>query len=178
MSLNIPTRAEYYAAQGFSGSAIDRPDEPIDEEFVRHCNGLKSFANGFVNYCKTSNETVYTGQLKDHMLSIDCPAPIKEAIRYTETITSSLHDLIHKYKLVYDAFANNKVPAEQVVTDKQFAGLVFDIMTNYSVVLQTALKAQCDAEYRVETAKQVVTLAKQGSSYDEAIEKLETILND
>lgn len=48
----ILTRAEYYAKLGFSGSTIDRPDDPVDDEFKKHCCRLKTITEGFINYCK------------------------------------------------------------------------------------------------------------------------------
>ena len=54
----IPTRIEYYSAQGFSGSKIDRPDDPIDEDFIRHCDGLKAAFDNFISYCKECAESV------------------------------------------------------------------------------------------------------------------------
>ena len=32
--IKIITRAEYYKSIGLSGSPIDRPDDPIDENFI------------------------------------------------------------------------------------------------------------------------------------------------
>ena len=41
------TRGEYYASMGFSGSQIDRPDDPVDDEFIKHCEGLRKITEGF-----------------------------------------------------------------------------------------------------------------------------------
>lgn len=41
------TRQEYYTNMGFSGSKIDRPDEPVDDEFKKHCEGLRQIAEAF-----------------------------------------------------------------------------------------------------------------------------------
>lgn len=56
--IKITTRAEYYAAQGLSGSTISRPDDPVDDEFIVHCEQLKQYAQGFIDSCKTDNNCI------------------------------------------------------------------------------------------------------------------------
>ena len=56
--VKVPTRSEYYESLGFSGSEFERPDDPIDDEFIKHCCGLKTIAEGFVDYCKQTAECV------------------------------------------------------------------------------------------------------------------------
>ena len=55
--VKVITRAEYYASLGLSGSAIDRPDEPADEQFMKHCQKLVNGIEGFINFCKNDNSS-------------------------------------------------------------------------------------------------------------------------
>lgn len=51
-AVKVMTRQEYYTSLGFSGSAIDRPNDPVDDNFIKHCEGLRSIAEGFIDHCK------------------------------------------------------------------------------------------------------------------------------
>lgn len=57
--IKIITRAEYYKSIWLSGSPIDRPDDPIDENFIKHCESLKNIMNNFIDYCKNNSTGVY-----------------------------------------------------------------------------------------------------------------------
>lgn len=47
------TRQEYFNKQGFSThESINNPDGEIDEEFIKHCDGLKKLFNNFIDSCK------------------------------------------------------------------------------------------------------------------------------
>ena len=52
------TRSQYYAYKGLSGSNISRPDDPVDEEFIKHVNQLASMMNNMIEQFKGGNNTV------------------------------------------------------------------------------------------------------------------------
>ena len=83
--VKVPTRIEYYNSQGFSGSKIDRPNDPIDEDFIRHCDGLKTVFDAFISYCKECAESVkdpMADKIKDyHGIAMNDRSPSYEMDR-------------------------------------------------------------------------------------------------
>lgn len=50
--LKLMTRREYYASRGFSGSEIDRPDDLIDDNFIKHIDVLEGIMNKLIDNSK------------------------------------------------------------------------------------------------------------------------------
>jgi len=64
------TRKEYYESQGFSGSKIDRPDDPVDSDFVIHVAELKKMVEGFIDHCKNNNTTDTLKEISDYLYDL------------------------------------------------------------------------------------------------------------
>ena len=52
ISIHEMTRSEYYKYMGLSGSVIDRPDDKVDENFIKHVTSLKLAMDNMINSFK------------------------------------------------------------------------------------------------------------------------------
>ena len=50
--LKLMTRKEYYTSKGFSGSELNRPDDLVDTDFIKHVNGLDNIMNTLIENSK------------------------------------------------------------------------------------------------------------------------------
>ena len=62
--LKLMTRKEYYVSRGFSGSEIDRPDDLIDDDFIKHVNGLEAVMNKLIENSKKGINITFIGDSK------------------------------------------------------------------------------------------------------------------
>lgn len=69
-SLTIISRKEYYESQGFSGSEIDRPDEPVDSDFIAHCASLKLVIEGFIDHYKDDKYSDTVKEIRDYLYDL------------------------------------------------------------------------------------------------------------
>ena len=176
-NLKVPTRQEYYTAQGFSGSAIDRPDDPIDDEFIRHCNGLKAFANGFIEHCKSGKTSAYAGHLENKVLDVNFDEQVKAIIDATDLNVNTIRDLINVYSTLYKLAGKKITSSDDVIKPDEFAAKAFILVSNFSDTVHRSVAQQSLMNNTFETAKQIVATAKQYKTFEEAIEKLDTVLN-
>lgn len=138
MSVKIPTRAEYYTAQGFSGSAMDRPDDPIDDEFVKHCEGLKAFANGFIDYCKTGDKTTpYAGLLENTTIQLEGDKTVVTVMQATDDMMKAVRNLLSLYTRLHYLYEVKSTSTEKVLTSQEFAQQSLAIIDNHSLTVQS-----------------------------------------
>ena len=62
--LKLMTRKEYYTSRGFSGSEIDRPDDLIDDNFIKHVDALEGIMNKLIDNSKKGINVTFIEDLK------------------------------------------------------------------------------------------------------------------
>lgn len=173
MSVKVPTRAEYYAAQGFSGSAIDRPDDPIDDQFIRHCEGLKGIAEGFINYCKTGDSTVpFMKMMENHVVEVNSDENIVTAIKSSDDILNILKDLTQLYTRLHYLYSVQSLSDEKVLTGPEFAQRAIVVADSHSAAIQALVAHQRLLENKLQDVKHELSRAKHQHDYIGAINRL------
>ena len=178
MSVKVPTRAEYYTAQGFSGSAIDRPDDPIDDEFIRHCNGLKAFANGFIDYCKTGEQQMpYSGLIENSNVEVFADENMQTVIKTTDNIMQAVRELLKLYTRLHYLYEEKSTSTEKVLTSQEFAQQSLAIIDNHTEALRSLINKQRLLEEQLQSIKLELKRAKHEHDYVGAINKLIELLD-
>lgn len=177
-NLKVPTRQEYYASQGFSGSAIDRPDDPIDDAFVQHCEGLKAFANGFIDYCKAGNNSMpYTGVLENQTIEVNSSEVINSVIASLDTMIKESRELSTLYAKLYEANKADNKHNSNICPDIDFTAKTLDMLDNFAGLTSILLASIKTLEAKINLITEVVQQEKLQRDYELLMYNLQKILN-
>ena len=177
-SIKTLTRQEYYTSQGFSGSTIDRPDDPVDEQFIRHCEQLKVVCNDFVEYGKTGNsKEAFTTKIENEDVSININENISIAVQSIDTILTTVRELVNLYTELYNVHNSSKKQEQKLPNGTEFAKRALPIIDSYCNTVQSLVSEQRQLQNKLQSIKDGVLEAKQQHNYVEIITSLEEILN-
>lgn len=176
-NLKVPTRQEYYASQGFSGSAIDRPDDPIDDAFVQHCEGLKAFANGFIAHCKSANSSKpFIGSIENKQIELTPDETVNTAVKLSEDIKTGLKELNTLYAILYGVVDENVVATTNIVSNLDFADKAFNLFKSHTALLEILLKQSYELQHKLDAIEQSIHAIKLQHDYSTLISSIEKIL--
>lgn len=173
MSEKQITRVEYYKQQGFSGSDIERPDDPVDADFIKHCEGLKAIMEGFIDYCKTGESAApFMKMMENHVVEINSDESIITAIKSSDDILHSLRDLVQLYTRLQYLYSVKSLSNEKVLTGPEFAQRAILIADSHSAAIQALVAHQKVLETKLQDVKHELSRAKHQHDYIGAINRL------
>lgn len=159
------TRHEYYTSLGFSGTTLDRPDDPVDAEFIEHCKQLKTFAENFINHCKSGDTPAkFIDELKDEDTAVDYSDFMNASVKTTENMLAVLKELTSCYAQLYNYAANYVPDMKNITSTSDFINKSFGMMDDFHKLIGTCIKQQRLTDDKLSKAITAIQFIQQQTS--------------
>lgn len=171
------TRHEYYTSLGFSGTTLDRPDDPVDAEFIEHCKQLKTFAENFINHCKSGDTPAkFISELKDKDAVVDYSDFLNASVKTTENMLAVLKELTGRYARLYNYATNYAPDMKNIMSTSEFINKSFGMMDDFHKLIGTCIKQQRLADDKISKTITAIQFMQQQPSSTLTTMQLKEIL--